>query len=127
MPGAGPKQRPVVAGNEVGIIGARKCALPLSSAHLCARFICGNMETTWWRECGCIPGGQGVAGSNPAVPTRRSRSEVVLGSGPGPFSIFRSQSGSHRRAMCSWWVVGYARLRGRGLAGVARRVAGLCR
>ena len=53
----------------MGITGARRCALPLSSAHLCARFICGNIEMPWWRECGCIPGGQGVAGSNPAVPT----------------------------------------------------------
>ena len=32
-------------------------------------FICGNMRITWWRGCGCFPGGQGVAGSNPAVPT----------------------------------------------------------
>src|SRR5262245_24507613 len=57
------------AGNEVGITGARKCALPLWSAHMCAGFICGNMEMPWWRGCGCFPGGQGVAGSNPAVPT----------------------------------------------------------
>ena len=41
-----------------------------------------------------MPGGQGVAGSNPAVPTKRSRSEGVPGSHPGPFSIFGSQSGS---------------------------------
>ena len=59
----------MVAGNEVGITGARKCALPLCSARLCAGLICGNMEMPWWRGCGCIPGGQGVAGSNPAVPT----------------------------------------------------------
>jgi hypothetical protein len=42
-----------------------------------------------------VTGGQGVAGSNPAVPTRRSRSEGVPGCGPGPFSIFGSQPGSH--------------------------------
>ena len=59
----------MVAGNEVGITGARQCAVPLGSAHLCAGFICGNMEMPWWRGCGCFPGGQGVAGSNPAVPT----------------------------------------------------------
>jgi len=52
-----------VAGNEVGITGARTCALPLCSAHLCARSICGNIEVPWWRGCGCFPGGQGVAGS----------------------------------------------------------------
>ena len=57
------------AGNEVGITGARQCAVPLCSARLCAGFTCGNMEMTWWRECGYFPGGQGVAGSNPAVPT----------------------------------------------------------
>ena len=34
----------VAAGNEVGITGARKCAVPLCSAHLCAGLICGNME-----------------------------------------------------------------------------------
>jgi hypothetical protein len=61
--------RPGPAGNQVGITGARKCAVPLGSAHLCAGLICGNMGTAWWRGCGCIPGGQGVAGSNPAVPT----------------------------------------------------------
>jgi hypothetical protein len=42
-----------------------------------------------------VPGGQGVAGSNPAVPTKRSRSEGVPGSHSGPFSIFGSQPGSH--------------------------------
>ena len=65
----GPGAAAVVAGNEVGITGARQCAVPLGSAHLCAGFICGNMEMPWWRGCGCFPGGQGVAGSNPAVPT----------------------------------------------------------
>jgi hypothetical protein len=69
----------------VGTTGARRCALPLCSAHLCAGFICGNIDMTWWRGCGCIPGGQGVAGSNPAVPTKRSRSEGVPGSRSGPF------------------------------------------
>ncbi len=34
---------------------------------------CGNMEVTWWRRYGCMAGGQGVAGSNPAVPTRNRR------------------------------------------------------
>jgi hypothetical protein len=58
-----------VAGNEVGITGARKCALPLYSAHLRARFTCRNTGMAWSRGCGCFPGGQGVAGSNPAVPT----------------------------------------------------------
>ena len=65
----GPGAAAVVAGNEVGITGARQCAVPLGSAHLCAGFSCGNMEMSWWRGCGCFPGGQGVAGSNPAVPT----------------------------------------------------------
>jgi hypothetical protein len=45
-----------------------------------------------------VTGGQGGAGSNPAVPTRRSRSEGVPGSNSGPFWIFGSQSRSHRRA-----------------------------
>jgi hypothetical protein len=45
-------------------------------------------------DTGFVPGGQGVAGSNPAVPTRRSRSEGVPGSHSGPFSIFGSQSAS---------------------------------
>jgi hypothetical protein len=30
---------------------------------------CGTMTVTWWRRYGCMAGGQGVAGSNPAVPT----------------------------------------------------------
>src|SRR5262249_27890914 len=33
---AGPEAVAGVAGNEVGITGARKCAPPLCSAHLCA-------------------------------------------------------------------------------------------
>ena len=69
MQAPGPKAAAVAAGNEVGITGARQCAVPLGSAHLCAGFSCGNMEVPWWRGCGCFPGGQGVAGSNPAVPT----------------------------------------------------------
>jgi len=32
-------------------------------------FTCGDREVTWWRGYGCMAGGQGVAGSNPAVPT----------------------------------------------------------
>ena len=39
----------MVAGNEVGITGARQCAVPLGSAHLCAGFICGNTGMPWWR------------------------------------------------------------------------------
>jgi hypothetical protein len=46
-----------------------------------------------------VTGGQGVASSNPAVPTKRSRSEGVPGSGSGPFSIFGSQSGGHLTAV----------------------------
>ena len=69
MPDTGPEAEAVVAGNEVGTTGARRCALPLCPAHLCAGFRCGNRKVPWWRGCGCIPGGQGVAGSNPAVPT----------------------------------------------------------
>jgi hypothetical protein len=57
-----------------------------------------------------VPGGQGVAGSNPAVPTRRRRSERFRTSGPGPLSIFGSHCGSHRperipapsRRSCPW-------------------------
>ena len=41
------------------------------------------------------PGGQGVAGSNPAVPTRRRRSDRLRASDPGPRSIFGSHHGSH--------------------------------
>src|ERR1019366_5966052 len=41
------------------------------------------------------PGGQGVAGSNPAVPTRTCRSEGVSEFPRGSFSIFGSQTGSH--------------------------------
>jgi hypothetical protein len=65
----GPGAAVVAAGNEVGITGARQCAVPLCSARLCVGLICGNMETPGQRGCGCFPGGQGVAGSNPAVPT----------------------------------------------------------
>ena len=49
MPDTGPVAAAVVAGNEVGITGARQCALPLRSAHLCTGLICGNMEMTWRR------------------------------------------------------------------------------
>jgi hypothetical protein len=85
-------------------------------------------------------GGQGVAGSNPAVPTRRSRSEGVPGSHSGPFPIFGSQSGSldtpvtasHRfsrlrEPRVHGGHVGYVRFLACALAGVARRAAGLCR
>ena len=53
-----------------------------------------------------VTGGQGVAGSNPAVPTKRSKSKGVPSCGSDPFSIFGSRSRSHRRVMCSWWRVG---------------------
>jgi hypothetical protein len=42
------------------------------------------------------PGGQGVAGSKPAVPTRMCRSEGFRTSVRGLFLIFGSQTGSHR-------------------------------
>ena len=45
----GPGAAVVAAGNEVGITGARTCAVPLCSAQLCAGFTCGNLETPWWR------------------------------------------------------------------------------
>ena len=61
--------RPAAAGNEVGIAGAHVSAPVLFPAHLCAGSTCGKTKVPWWRGCGCIPGGQGVAGSNPAVPT----------------------------------------------------------
>ena len=48
MPGTGPEAAAVVAGNEVGITGARQCAVPLGSAQLCAGLICGNTEMAWW-------------------------------------------------------------------------------
>ena len=50
MPDTGPVAAAVVAGNEVGITGARQCAVPLGSAHLCTGLICGNMEMTWRRD-----------------------------------------------------------------------------
>jgi len=42
----------MVAGKEVGITGARKSALPLCSAHLRARFICGYFLPLF-RHSGC--------------------------------------------------------------------------
>jgi hypothetical protein len=84
--------RRATAGNELGITGARDGALPLCPAHLCEGFTCGNTRKTWWRGCGCIPGSQGVAGSNPAVPTRRFRSEGV----PGFYSAPFRSSGANR-------------------------------
>ena len=64
------QRRAGVAWNEMGITRARVRALVLSPARLCAGLICANAGTAWWRGCGCFPGGQGVAGSNPAVPTQ---------------------------------------------------------
>src|SRR5437773_5252916 len=63
---------------------------------LCAKVIASAWADGTWRSLVAhLTGGQGVAGSNPAVPTRRSRSEGVPGSHSGPFPIFGSQSGSH--------------------------------
>jgi hypothetical protein len=49
----------LAAGNEVGITGARKCALPLCSAHLCAGLICGTMGMPWWRNVDAFRGVKG--------------------------------------------------------------------
>src|SRR5882724_497227 len=57
------------AGNEVGITSARGGSRGLPPAHLCTSVTCGIVVASWWRAHECIPGGQGVAGSNPAVPT----------------------------------------------------------
>ena len=46
------------------------------------------------------PGGQGVAGSNPAVPTRTCRSEGVSGVSWDSFWIFGSQPGSTHGGIC---------------------------
>jgi len=67
---ADPEAAAAVAGNEVGITSAHKSTPLLCSAHLCAGSTCGNTKAPWWRGCVCFPGGQGVAGSNPAVPTQ---------------------------------------------------------
>ena len=69
VPGRRPQAAAAAAGNEVGITGAHSGALQLFPAHLCVGFTCEDREMAWWPGCGCIPGGQGVAGSNPAVPT----------------------------------------------------------
>src|SRR5215469_9798654 len=65
----GPVAAAVAAGNEVGFTGARKCALLLCSAHLCAASAAETGKFPGGGGSVCIPGGQGVAGSNPAVPT----------------------------------------------------------
>ena len=62
------KNGPAV-GNEVGIASARHGTLPLLPAHLCVASPAETWTWAWWRRYGCIPGRQGVAGSNPAVPT----------------------------------------------------------
>ena len=56
-------------------------------------------------DTGFVPGGQGVAGSNPAVPTKRSRSEGVPGSYRCPFSIFGSQPGSGGTVVTMVWLL----------------------
>jgi hypothetical protein len=79
VPGTGPEATAVVAGNEVGITGARTCALPLCSAHLCAA---SSAET--WK----FPGGGdryaflGVKGSPVQIrPSRRVFRTLVPRSG----------------------------------------------
>src|SRR5712691_10058658 len=52
---------------------------------------------TWPSLVGHLTGGQGVAGSNPAVPTRTCRSEGVSGVSRDSFLIVGSQTGSHSR------------------------------
>jgi hypothetical protein len=54
-------------------------------------------EPSWatLRDARKVTGGQGVAGSNPTVPTKRRRSKRFRTSGPGPLSIFGSHYGSH--------------------------------
>jgi len=69
MPGTRPGTAAGAAGNELGTTCAHSCTLRLRPAPLCAASSAETMKTSWWRGCGCIPGGQGVAGSNPAVPT----------------------------------------------------------
>ncbi len=76
------------AGNEVGITSARGGSRGLPRAHLCTSVTCGIVVVSWWRAHECIPGGQGVAGSNPAVPTRTSRSEAISPVGRGGLKIF---------------------------------------
>src|SRR5262249_60681530 len=100
MPVAGTKAGVVVAGTEVGITGARQCAVLLCSARLCAGLICGNMEMPWWRGGGCFPGGQGVAGSNPVVPTgSRVFSKIFLPRQSQQQSHCLVKWPSHRRAL----------------------------
>jgi hypothetical protein len=53
----------------VGITSARGGSRGLPPAHLCTSVTCGIVVVSWWRAHECIPGGQGVASSNPAVPT----------------------------------------------------------
>src|SRR5215467_977771 len=72
MSGTGPVAAAVVAGNEVGITGARTCALPLWSAHL---YEASSAET--WK---CPGGGDvgavlGVKGSPVQIRPPRRRSE----------------------------------------------------
>ena len=69
MPGTPDPQAAVVGWERSGNHGSSHVR---SAALFCSPvrgFICGNTEMTWWRGCGYFPGGQGVAGSNPAVPT----------------------------------------------------------
>ena len=64
-----PELRSAAAGNELGITSAREGALWLYPAHLCVASRAETLVMTWLRRCGYMAGGQGVAGSNPAVPT----------------------------------------------------------
>ncbi len=64
-----PEVAAAMAGNEVGITCAHSSALRLFPAHLCAGSTCGNTKVPWWWGYVNMAGGQGVAGSNPAVPT----------------------------------------------------------
>jgi len=89
---ADPEAAAAVAGNEVGITSAHKSTPLLCSAHLCAGSTCGNTKAPWWRGCVCFPGGQGVAGSNPAVPTQVKGWFCARGTG------FATWMGAHVRS-----------------------------
>src|SRR5215469_17078058 len=55
----------------------------------------GELCRTTSSHARIVTGGQGVAGSNPAVPTRRSRSEGLRVPTLEPLLIFGSHHGSH--------------------------------
>jgi hypothetical protein len=56
-------------GAHMGAHCAPQCSALLQAAPPCALLTCAGGRQCRPRLCGCIPGGQGVAGSNPAVPT----------------------------------------------------------